>query len=117
MIHFVPDSLDSTPVDPTPYSEAVSRLASMRQALRLIEGEDGDADNDRAVAAAWPAASDARRARFDDRSERTVAGAAAGIEAIANLRALGEDAHPAATGTLAADIRARLDELGTLFSL
>ena len=38
-------------------------------------------------------------------------------EAANTLRALGEDAHPAATGALAADIRARLDELGTLFSL
>lgn len=117
MIHFVPDSLDCTPVEGTPYAEAVTRLASLRQALHLIEGRDGDADDDRAVASAWTGASDARRARFDNRSERTVAGSAAGIEAIASLRARGEDAHPAAADELAGDIRARLTELGTLFSL
>lgn len=117
MIHFVPDSLDAVPVEATPYSEAVSRLASLRQALDLLDGTISDPADSAPVAHAWAKASDVRREQFDDRSARTVAGSVAGIEAISELRSNGGGAHPAALGHLSNDIRTRLDELGGLFSL
>ena len=116
MIHFVPDS-NSTPVA-APYAEAVARLAGLRQALSLVEGLAGIEP--------WPAANEnqvatlegeAKRARFEARSARAVAGSAAGLEAIAQLNHDGGQAHPAAAEMLARDIRLRLEELGAVLSL
>jgi hypothetical protein len=117
MIHFVPDSANA-PAQP-PYSEAIARLAGLRQALSLVEGMAGMAPS------AWPHGEDAtatlngeaRRAWFDERSARAVAGSAAGLEAIAELNSEGGQAHPAAAERLALDIRARLEELGAVLSL
>lgn len=116
MIHFVPDSLSQEM--PAPYAEAVARLAGLRQALQLVEGLTGAAPaaiyNEPTV---WPVAGEAHERCFDARSARTVAGSAAGLEAIAELRANGRDANPAAAERLAQDIRAGLEELGVHFSL
>ena len=50
---------------PLPYAEAVSRLASVRHALRLVEpfggGPASDLDDDDAIAAAWDGAGEARQ--------------------------------------------------------
>lgn len=116
MIHFVPDSLDYAEAQPTPYAEAVSRLASLRQALTLIEGRPVQGD-DSTVAAGWANAAECARSHFDTASARAVSGAASGIEALALLRAEGLAANTAASDVLAQDIRARLDELGIHFSL
>ena len=76
-----------TPSDsPLPYAEAVSRLASVRHALRLVEpfgsGPASDLGDDEAVAAAWDEAGEAKQRLFDRRSERMIGAAAAGIEAL-----------------------------------
>jgi hypothetical protein len=116
MIHFVPDS-GSEPVQ-APYAEAIARLAGLRQALSLVE--------DMAGVAPTPAANpgqvaklegEAKKAWFDARSARAVAGSAAGLEAIADLSAEGGQPHPAAAELLARDIRNRLEELGAVLSL
>lgn len=116
MIHFVPDSA-SQPVQ-APYAEAVARLAGLRQALRLVEDMAGMASsapvNENQVATLD---GEARRAWFDDRSARAVAGSAAGLEAIAALNVEGGQPHPAAAERLARDIRDRLEELGAVLSL
>jgi hypothetical protein len=116
MIHFVPDS-DAQAVQ-APYAEAVARLAGLRQALTLVEGMAGmspsPATNENRVAMIE---GEARKARFDARSSRAVAGSAAGLEAIATLKAEGRQAHPAAAERLALDIRSRLEELGAVLSL
>ena len=117
MIHFVPDS-ESRELR-APYAEAIARLAGLRQALNLVEGLAGVAPS------AAPANEDgvatlngeARKAWFDARSARAVAGSAAGLEAIAELNAEGGETHPAAAERLARDIRARLEELGAVLSL
>lgn len=114
MIHFVPDSAATE--TPAPYAEAVARLASLRQALQLVEGMTGAAPAAALSDADWPE-NDAQRCWFEDRSARTVAGSAAGLEAIAALRANGGDANSAAADRLAQEIRAGLEELGVLFSL
>jgi hypothetical protein len=113
MIHFVPDSADRQ--TPAPYAEAVARLASLRQALQLVEGLTGAAPT--AMREEWPAVATSKQPCFDALSARTVAGSAAGLEAIAALRAEGLDANPAAAELLAKDIRAGLEELGVLLSL
>jgi len=116
MIHFVPDS--SAQEVQAPYAEAVARLAGLRQALRLVEGmagiEPSPAANENAFATLE---GEARKAWFDTRSARAVAGSAAGLEAIAELNSEGAQAHPAAAEMLARDIRLRLEELGAVLSL
>jgi hypothetical protein len=117
MIHFVPDS-ESRELA-APYAEAIARLAGLRQALSLVEGLAGVAAspppaNDDAIATLN---GDSRKAWFDARSARAVAGSAAGLEAIAELSAEGGQPHPAAAERLARDIRARLEELGAVLSL
>lgn len=117
MIHFVPDSANA----PTqaPYAEAIARLAGLRQALAVLDGMTGVAPS------LWPhddhatarIAGEARKACFDDRSARAVAGSAAGLEAIAGLSAEGQQPHPAAAEQLAGHIRTRLEELGAVLSL
>jgi hypothetical protein len=117
MIHFVPDSADEAVQ--VPCSEAIARLAGLRQALSLVEGMAGMAPS------AWPHQDgatailngEAKRAWFDERSARAVAGSAAGLEAIAELNSEGGDVNPAAAERLALDIRSRLEELGAVLSL
>jgi hypothetical protein len=117
MIHFVPDS-PSEELQ-APYAEAIARLAGLQQALALVEGLAGVAPsgppaNENAVATLN---GEARKAWFDARSARAVAGSAAGLEAIAALNEDGGQAHPAAAELLARDIRVRLEELGAVLSL
>jgi len=115
MIHFVPDSASREM--PAPYAEAVARLAGLRQALQLVEGLTGAAPSAFNDDAALPGAGEAEHRSFDTRSARAVAGSAAGLEAVATLRAHGGDANPAAAERLARDIRASLEELGVQLSL
>ena len=99
---------------PQAYAEAVSRLASVRHALRLVDGGFGagpEGDLDDAVAAAWPEVSEAKRQWFDRRSERLVASAAAGIEALLGERNQGREPHHEASRTLADQIRRELREV------
>jgi hypothetical protein len=116
VIHFVPDS-PSHELQ-APYTEAIARLAGLRQALVLVEGMAGlDASppaNENGVARLN---GEAHKAWFDARSARAVAGSAAGLEAIAALNEAGGQAHPAAAELLARDIRVRLEELGAVLSL
>jgi len=116
MIHFVPDSPGRELK--APYAEAIARLAGLRQALTLVEGMAGidpsPPANENQVALIE---GEARKARFDARSARAVAGSAAGLEAIAELQADGGQPHPAAAELLARDIRVRLEELGAILSL
>jgi hypothetical protein len=113
MIHFVPDS--PAQEMPAPYAEAVARLAGLRHALQLVEGLTGAAPV--AMGDEFPQPGELSQRCFEDRSARTVAGSAAGLEAIAALRDHGLEASPAAAERLARDIRAGLEELGVHFSL
>ena len=115
MLHLVPESAD--PLAGEPYAEAVSRLASIRHALRLVDpyaGPAPDADDDAAIAAIWPTASAAKRNRFDTRSARAAAGAAAGIEALLAVQAKGRQPHEAASAALVEEIRRELENVSKL---
>jgi len=96
------------------YAEAVSRLASVRHALRLVDGgfSDGPQDNlDEQVAAAWPTAGEARHRSFDRRSARLVGMAATGIEAMLSERQKNREPHRAASEALMSEIRRELREV------
>ena len=96
------------------YAEAVSRLASVRHALRLVDGGlfDGpQEDLDDQVAAAWPEAGEARHRCFDRRSARLVGMAATGIEALLSQRQKDREPHRAASETLVNEIRRELRDV------
>ena len=99
---------------PLPYAEAVSRLASVRHALRLVEpygaGPAPDT-SDEVIAAAWDGAGESRQQLFDRRSERMVGAAAAGIEALVTARQDGCEPNAAASEALVEQIRRELREV------
>lgn len=110
MLHLVAQPETETSV----YSEAVARLASVRHALRLVDGGFGagpqvglDAD----VAAAWQGAGEAKQRWFDRRSAALVGTAALGIETLLNERHDGREPHQEASRTLVDDIRRDLREI------
>jgi hypothetical protein len=111
MLHLLPESAPES--QPLPYAEAVSRLASIRHAMRLVEpfGAGPADDCDDAVAACWDEAGEARRRCFDRRSGRLVGTAAAGLEALLAGREQGSAAHPAASKALADEIRRELRDV------
>lgn len=113
MIHFLPDLADERR-EPSP--EALARLAGLHRALRLVEPHGGGPapDLDEEIDGAWAQASEAVKRCFDLRSERTIAGAAAGLEAVLATRAAKREPHDAALRRLAQEIRAGLADLTSL---
>ena len=101
---------------PQPYADAVARLASVRQALRLVSafgsgpGPDDDHDGD-VVAAAWDCAGAARQGLFERRSERMVGAVSAGVEALITERDEGREPNHAASEALIDEIRRELRDV------
>ena len=122
MIHFLPESFDESTEVPAgpgaagPYAEAVSRLASIRQALACVEQFSGEIPSDSMaeakLAAGWPVSSPARQRCFETRSIRAASAAEAGLEAIA-----GQKPHPAAVARLKRELGSGVDSIDQLFSL
>jgi hypothetical protein len=111
MLHLIPQA---DPEAPAAYAEAVSRLASVRHALRLVDGgfSAGPAGElDEGIAAAWDGAGEARQRWFERRSGRLVGTAAAGIEALLGQRHEGREPHVLACKTLVDEIRRELREV------
>ncbi len=108
----LPLSPQPSPSDSQPYAEAVTRLASVRHALRLVspfgDGPAPDLNEDEVIAAAWDSAGAARQRLFDRRSERTVNAASAGVEALMIERDEGRDPNWAASDALIDQIRREL---------
>jgi hypothetical protein len=95
-------------------TEAVARLASVRHALRLVDGGFGagpEDDLDSQLAAAWPATGEGRQRWFERRSERLVNAAAAGIEAMLGERHQGREPHRDASRALVDQIRGELRDV------
>ena len=109
--------LPETDSAPKAASEQVIRLASLRNALRLVDdfggGPASDFDLDEA-SAEWEQASDAERRCFDRRSAGLLAVASAGLEVVTRHRQLGSDVSPEAMQLLADEIRAGLDDIEKL---
>jgi hypothetical protein len=116
MLHLFPDAAPDS--RPQAYSEAVSRLASVRQALRLVDpfsvGPASDFDNDLAVAAAWEEAGEAKRRLFGSRSAQLVGATAAGVEALLDERQRGRQPHAEASQALVEQIRTELAKVSDL---
>src|SRR5689334_20402337 len=110
MLHLSPKQSDSQP-----YAEAVSRLASVRHALRLVspfgDGPAPDLHEDEVIAAAWDSAGPARQHLFGRRSERTVNAASAGVEALMIERDEGREPNWAASDALVEQIRRELRDV------
>ena len=117
MIHFLPEPDAFTAV---PQADALARVAGLGHALAAAESLSGrtEASPDQgAIAAAWPAASEAKHALFDAMSAHAVAGSVAGLEVLHALRDAGLEANRAAIDTLTQSIRSELDRLGMLLTL
>jgi len=103
-----------TESQPQPYAEAVARLASVRHALRLVDGgftAGPEADCDEAVAAQWDEAGEAKRRTFDTRSSQLVGATAAGVDALLHERQNGRDPHEEASQALVDQIRRELADV------
>jgi len=114
MLHLLADQ--SPESRPQAYAEAVSRLASIRHALRLVNTlGDGPSDDlpepDEAIASAWDDLSDADRRRFDQRSAKLVGATAAGVQALLAARENGSRPHPEASKFLVDQIRRELADV------
>ena len=112
MLHLIPQH--EPEARPEAYAEAVSRLASVRHALRLVEGGFSSGpgeDKDDRLASAWKDAGEAKQRCFDRRSARLVGATAAGIEAILDQRNQGREPHREASAALADQIRRELREI------
>jgi hypothetical protein len=112
MLHLVP------PPEPEPepkaYAEAVSRLASVRHALRLVDGFGGGpaSDADEAeIAAAWDMAEEPKRRAFDRKSAKLVNVTAAGVEALLDERQKGREPNAEASRAMVEQIRRELAEV------
>lgn len=116
MLNLIPQS--TTEPRPEVYAEAVSRLASVRQALRLVDpfggGPAPDVNEDSAISAAWDEAGEAKRRWFDNRSARLVGAAAAGVEALLEERQSGRQPHEQASQALVEQIRRELAQVSRL---
>jgi hypothetical protein len=115
MLHLAPQP---QPQEPLHYAEAVSRLASVRHAIGLVEpfgsGPASDLHDDEALAAAWDQADEAKRRLFDRRSGRMVAEASAGIEALLIERQEGREPAAAASEALVRQIRRELEDVARI---
>jgi hypothetical protein len=116
MLHLAPVFAPET--RPAPYAEAVSRLASIRHALRLVDefgaGPASDFPQDETIACAWDEAGEARQRLFDRRSGRLVGTAAAGVEALLIERQDGREPHAEASRALVEEIQRELREVAGL---
>ena len=112
MLHLFPQV--ATDTRPAAYAEAVSRLASVRHALRLVADHGGgpsDDLDDANLASAWDKAGEARQRCFDRRSSRVVQAAAAGCEALLQERQNGRVPHAAASQAMVEEIRRELRDV------
>jgi hypothetical protein len=114
MLNLIPQPQEEAPAA---YAEAVSRLASVRHALRLVDGGFGtgpEDDLDERLATSWDEAGEAKRRWFERRSGRLVGAAAVGIEALLGERHQGRETHAAASKSLVDEIRRELRDVAQI---
>ncbi|CAN5146467.1 MAG: hypothetical protein H0X53_05060 [Sphingomonas sp.] len=104
----------SRPLDPEP----VTRLASIRNGLRVVDSFGGGpaSDFDDEAAIAWSDSGAASKRCFDRHSAELVATATAGLEAVSFRRASGVDASVAALRVIADELRGGLEDLERILS-
>jgi len=99
------------------HPEPVTRLASLRNALRAVDQFGGGPapDFDEEATDRWDGSSEASRRCFDRRSAELVSVATAGLDAISVQREHGLDASVAALRVIAAELRSGLQDLERIF--
>jgi len=115
MLNFVPQPAPGAASERLP--EPVIRLASLRNALRVVDEFGGGPASDFEIdelSGDWAQASEAERRCFDRRSAALVAVATAGLEVVSSHRQFGSDVSPAALQLLADEIRSGLEDIERL---
>ncbi len=100
------------------HPEPVTRLASLRNALRVVdEFGGGPADDlDERISERWESADGAARRCFDRRSAELVAVASAGLDAVSFQREQGLDASVTALRVIASELKSGLNDLERIFA-
>jgi hypothetical protein len=100
------------------HPEPVTRLASVRNALRIVdEFGGGPADDlDDQISARWESADGAAKRCFDRRSAELIAVATVGLEAVSFQREQGLDASVTALRVIADELKTGLKDLERIFS-
>jgi hypothetical protein len=117
MLHLIPEFAPD--FEPSLHPEPVSRMASLRNALRIADSFGGGPasdvdDDDDQTSARWASAGEAAKRCFDRRSAELIAMATDGLQVVAEQQALGKHASPAAMGTIAAELRSGMAALNAL---
>lgn len=99
------------------HPEPVTRLASLRNALRVVDQFGGGPadDSDDELSARWESADEAAKRCFDRRSAELVGVATAGLDAVSFQREQGIDASVAALRIIADELRTGLKDLERIF--
>jgi len=117
MLHLVPEFAPD--FEPKTYPEPIARLASLRNALRVVDefggGPASDFEDDDRLAARWESAAEAAKRCFDRRSAEMIAVATTGLELIADRQQDGSEVNPAAKQVIADELRDGFDKLQKLF--
>jgi hypothetical protein len=100
------------------HPEPVTRLASLRNALRAVDHFGGGPapDFDEDISERWESAGEAAKRCFDRRSAELVGAASAGLEAVSYQREQGIDASLAALRIIADELRSGLQDLERIVS-
>ena len=100
------------------HPEPVTRLASLRNALRVVDEFGGGPadDSDDQISARWESADGAAKRCFDRRSAELVAVATAGLEAVSFQREQGLDASVMALRVIADELKTGLTDLQRILS-
>ena len=103
---------------PRLHPEPVTRLASLRNALRVVDDFGGGpaSDLDEELSERWESTGGAARRCFDRRSAELVSVASAGLEAVSFQRERGTDASVAALRVIAEELKAGLNDLERLLA-
>ncbi|HUG45432.1 MAG TPA: hypothetical protein VMK31_02825 [Sphingomicrobium sp.] len=116
MSHFSAQQPASPPERLRP--EPVSRLASIRNALAVVDDFGGGPapDFDDEISERWESAHEAARRCFDRRSAELVGAAAAGLDAVSFQREQGLEVSVAALRVIAGELRSGLQDLERIFT-
>ena len=100
------------------HPEPVTRLASLRNALRVVDQFGGGpaSDMDDEISERWESADEAAKRCFDRRSAELVSEATAGLEAVSFQREQGLEASVAAMRVIADELKAGLKDLERIFT-
>lgn len=119
MLHLIPEFAPD--FEPTLHPEPVTRLASLRNALRVVDDFGGgpasdfeEFEDDDDLAARWESAAGAAKRCFDRRSAELVAVATAGLELISEQQREGRKVNPAAKQVVAEELRDGMERLRRL---